>query len=128
MSIAELVAGVIDDLKALIRQEIALAREEIRGEVSKVRTAIASSAAAIGLAIVGALLLILMLVHALHALGLPLWASYGLVGVLLMVAAGVLAARAKRAAGSFHLVPPATARTVKENVTWLKERAILRRG
>lgn len=126
--VGELVAGLVQDVKDLIRQQVMLARDEIRGEGRKVKTAVISSAIAIGAAVVGGLLLVLMVVHGLNAVGVPLWVSYGIVGLALMITAAVLASRARKAAATFHLVPPATARTVKENVTWLKDRAVSRRG
>ncbi|HZS12620.1 MAG TPA: phage holin family protein, partial [Nitrospirales bacterium] len=102
--------------------EMQLARHEILTEVAKARAAAAGIALAIGIGAVGALMLILTFVHGLHALGLPMWASYGLVAAVLLGAAGFFFGRARRAAHNIHLVPTKTAQTVKENVTWLKDR------
>ena len=70
---------------------------------------------------IGGLLLIVMTVHLLAALGLPLWASFGLVGALLLGSAVYLLLRAKTKAGEIHVVPFQTVQTIKDNVAWIKE-------
>ena len=121
-SIARLVEGLVEDFKHLIAQELRLARHEILGEIAKARTAAAGMVIAAGIGAIGGLLLILALVHGLHALGLPMWASYGLVAVVLLGTAGFFFLRARKAAENLHVVPIKTAQTVKENATWLKDR------
>jgi NhaP-type Na+/H+ or K+/H+ antiporter len=71
-SLAQLLTGIINDAKALVRYELALATYEIREDLRKTKTAMLSLGIGIGVAALGGLLLILMLVHLLHALaGLP---------------------------------------------------------
>lgn len=62
-----------------------------------------------------------MLVHLLAALGLPLWASFGLVGALLVGSGVYLLLRAKTTVSDIHVVPLRTVQTMKENVAWIKE-------
>jgi hypothetical protein len=76
----------------------------------------------IGLAAIGGWLLILMLVHLLHALtALPLWACYGIVGGLLAAGGIGLLVLGKQKLVQLHLVPQDTVETMKENVQWLTE-------
>lgn len=127
-SIAWLLEGLMRDVKTLVLQEVTLAQDEIARELTKAKTAAVSLAIGVGLAAVGGLLLVIMLVHGLNALTrLPLWACYGIVGGVLVGAALVLLRKAGSTAGDIHMVPRHTVRTIKENVTWLKEHAVSRK-
>lgn len=119
---ASLLSGLAHDMKVLTLQELRLAKNEVQEELGKAKTAAASLAVGIGLAAIGGLLLILMLVHLLQALtDLPLWACYGIVGGLLAGGGVALLLRAKERAGSIHVLPVRTFETIKENVAWIKE-------
>jgi Putative Actinobacterial Holin-X, holin superfamily III len=123
-SLAQLLSGIVNDAKELLRQELALAKHEIREDLRKTKTAMLSLGVGIGVAAIGGLLLIIMLVHLLNALaGLPLWACYGIVGGLLIIVGGVLLLIAKNTIARIDVVPPQTVETMKENVQWIKERA-----
>lgn len=116
-----LLEGLLADIKALAIQVFRLATREVRDELGKTRSAVSSLALAIGLAAIGGLLLILMVVHLLAEAGLPLWASYGLVGLGLGGAGVGLLLRAKHLAAEIHVLPIQTLQTMKENVSWIKE-------
>jgi hypothetical protein len=104
-----LVTGILDDAKLLMRQEAQLLRDEVKLEV-------------------GALFLLLMLVHGLHEwMGLPLWGSYGVVGGMLAGVGLTLILRARSLAGTVHTTPRRSLHTMKENVQWIKERMTLKR-
>jgi hypothetical protein len=123
-SIASLLSGLIEDLRLLVQQEMLLAKHEINYELGKAKSAAAFSLVGIGLLALGGLLLIIMLVHALQALtGLPFWACYGLVGGALAVGGGSLIVRGRSRASELDFVPRTTLATLKENATWMKERA-----
>ena len=123
-SLAQLLTGIATDAKELVRQELALAKHEIREDLRKTTTAMLSLGLGVGVAAIGGLLLILMLVHLLHALaGLPLWACYGIVGGLFLIMGGVLFLIAKHTIARIDVVPPQTVETMKENVQWIKEGA-----
>ena len=51
---------------------------------------------------------------------IPLWACYGIIGGLLILAGGALLLRAKAKAEDIHVVPERTAETMKENLKWIK--------
>jgi len=123
-SLAQLLTGIANDAKELLRQELALAKHEVREDLRKTKTAMLSLGIGVGVAAIGGLLLILMLVHLLNALaGLPLWACYGIVGGLFLIMGGVLLLIAKHTIARIDVVPPQTVETMKENVQWIKERA-----
>jgi hypothetical protein len=122
-TVAELLTGLMNDAKALLQQEVALAKHELRVELRKTILAVMSLGIGIGIAAIGGLLLILMLVHLLHALtALPLWACYGIVGGLFAVGGVVLLVLGKNKLARIHMVPQETVKTMKENVQWIKER------
>jgi hypothetical protein len=66
-----------------------------------------------------------MLVHLLNALtGLPLWACYGIVGGVCAIVGVVLLYRGKQQMSQIDMVPQQTVETMKENVRWIKGKAI----
>jgi hypothetical protein len=121
-TLAQLLTGLMHDAVVLLRQEVALAKHEIRAELWNIILAVLSLGVGGGIAAIGGWLLILMLVHLLQALtALPLWACYGIVGGLCAVVGGVLLVLGKQKLARMHLVPRDTAETMKENVQWIKE-------
>jgi Putative Actinobacterial Holin-X, holin superfamily III len=119
-TLAELLTGLIHDATALLRQEVALATHEVRAEFRNTIRAVMSLGIGIGIAAIGGWLLILMLVHLLHALtALPLWACYGIVGGLFAVGGIVLLVLGKNSLARLHLVPQKTVETMQENVQWI---------
>jgi len=64
----QLLTGIVNDAKELVRHELALATYDIREDLRKTKRAMPLLGIAIGVAILGGLLLILMLVHLLHVL------------------------------------------------------------
>jgi hypothetical protein len=123
-----LVTGILDDAKVLMRQEAQLLRDEVKLELSKAGRAASGFGVGAVLAALGALFLLLMLVHGLHEwTGLPLWASYGAVGGILAGVGLTLILRARSLAGTVHATPRQSLHTMKENVQWIKERMLLKR-
>jgi hypothetical protein len=116
--------GLISDAKLLMRQELALAKHEIQGEVGKTKTALVSLGVGIGITAVGGLLLIVMLVHLLNALTeWPLWLCYGIIGGVCAIAGVALLYRGKQHISQIDMVPQQTVETMKENVRWIKKKA-----
>ncbi len=119
-SLTSLVGGIVQDVQQLVRQEITLARTEVKQEWDKAKTAAGALAAGVALLAVGGILLCFMIVYLIHYFGLPLWGSFGIVGGVLALAGAVLAAVGYSQAGRVHLIPPQTAQTLKENVQWIQ--------
>jgi hypothetical protein len=125
-SVSSLVGGIIDDAQQLIRQEVQLARREIQEEIRKAKAAALSLALGAFVALLGAVLLSLMLVHLLFWATndlhqqFPLWAWYAIVGGLFVAVGAALLYAARTKAGEIHLVPPQTAQTLRENVQWIQ--------
>lgn len=127
-TLAQLVNGLMSDATLLLRQELALARHEIYEEARKTKTAVVSLGAGIGIAAIGGLLLIIMLVHVLRELTeWPLWTCYGIVGGLCAIVGLALLYRGKQKISQIDMVPQQTVETMKENVRWFKRKATLRK-
>ena len=123
-----LVNGILDDARALMRQEAQLLKDEVTLELSKAGRAASGFGIGAVLASVGALFLLLMVVHGLHEwLEWPLWICYGLVGAAIAGAGIALILKAQSLAGSVQATPRRSLHTMKENVQWIKERMMLKR-
>ena len=123
-----LFSGILDDARVLMRQEAQLLRDEIKLELSKAGRAASGFGIGAVLAGLGALFLLLMLVHGLHEWLLwPLWACYGLVGAAIAGTGITLIVKAQSLAGSVHATPRRSLHVMKENVQWIKERMMLKR-
>ena len=122
-STADLIRGVLHDARQLVREEIALARAELRQEASKARNGAIAIGAAVVAASIGATLLCIALGGAVaDAFGWPAWAGYGLVAVLLLVGAYVLVNFAKRRVATVRPLPQ-TVDSVKENMEWIQKKS-----
>jgi hypothetical protein len=120
-SMASLVAGIITDAERLVRQEIALARREMQTELDKAKVASISLSIGAGLTMFGAIFLGLMVVFLLHEVGgLPLWASFLIVGGVVVIVGAILLFAGIQEVRKISLVPPQTAETLQENVQWLQ--------
>jgi hypothetical protein len=127
-TLAQLVNGLMSDASLLLRQELALARHEIYEEARKTKTAAVSLGTGIGIAAIGGLLLIIMLVHMLQYLTeWPLWICYGMIGGLCAIVGVALLYRGKQKISEIDMVPQQTVETMKENVRWFKRKATLRK-
>ncbi len=122
-SIGDLIRGILDDVRRLVREEIALARVEVTEQVRRLRTAgMAFVLAAIALAFGATFLLIALALGIAALLAWPAWAGFLAVAVLLLVG-GVASALAGRAqVRAFRPVPEETVSTIKENSEWIAKR------
>jgi len=121
-SVGELVGDVAKDLSTLMRQEVELAKVELKQEASK-----AAKAGGLlgGAGVAGPLLAIFASLAPMFALGsvMPLrWAAL-IVAALWGVVAAVLYAMGRSQLKTIDPVPRQTVETVKEDVRWTQNRA-----
>ncbi len=90
--VVALMGGIITDVHVLVKQQLALFRHEIKGEVSHAREAGSLVAAGLSVIVMGGVLLGGMSVHFLMWLApvLPLWGCYGIVGAPVVGLGGIL--------------------------------------
>ena len=126
IGIIGLLGGLVGDARTLFRQELQLLRDEFFSEIAKIRQAAVTIGMGIGFMAMGGLFALIMLVHLLHQYAnLPLWACYGLIGVVLLAIGAVLLITAKQSLQRFNLMPRRTLRSMKEDAQWIKEQVTL---
>ena len=122
-SIPSLIRSVLNDARELIREELALAKAELREEVSAGRRVAVAFAAAALLALLGLVLLSVALGGAVaDFFDLPTWAGLGIVAVIMAVAAFVLANRGRAQLANIRGLPK-TQETLRENITWMQSKS-----
>jgi hypothetical protein len=122
-SIGSLVAGILSDARDLFAQELKLAKKEISEDIQKTKSAATALAVGLGILAISVGLLLLMLVHLIHeTTALPLWGSYGIVGVVVGIVGAVLLFMGKNKVQEVDFKPEQTAKAVKEDVGWIKAR------
>lgn len=91
-SLGRMVAGVGEDLSALVREQVALTKAEVRESAQTAARSSALLVVAGVLAFLGFVFLLVTLAYVLIQLGLAPWAGFGIVTLLLLVVAGILGA------------------------------------
>jgi hypothetical protein len=120
-SIGHLMSEVLQDVSTLFRQEVALAKAEIKEEATKAGKAGGMLAGAGFAGYMVAVLLSLALVFALDAV-MPLgWAAV-VVAVLWAVVGGVLYSLGRKRMKDVDPVPRQTVETLKEDAQWVRDR------
>jgi uncharacterized membrane protein YqjE len=122
-SIGSLIRGILMDLRTLVREEIALARVEIREQAGRARAvAVSFGIAAASLLFGGAFLLVALATAIADLLNWPVWAGFLTVAVVLSLIGFVTLWSGRKKLQSVHAVPEETISTVKENSEWIAKR------
>ena len=125
VSIAALVTGLVGDLRRLFTQEIRLAQHEMQLELRKLVMGLLHASLGVMLSLVAVTLLLVMMVHLLHtATALPLWACYGVVGVLAGALSGIFIYSLVKLISRLRLWPFRTVHSIKEDAQWIKEQVL----
>jgi hypothetical protein len=118
-----LVRGILTDVRQLLREEIALARVEVREQAGRAKIAAASlGAAVVALAFGATFLLIAIAAGIADVFGWPLWAGFLTVALLLSVAGVTMYAVGRRRLRTIQPLPEQTVQTLKENSEWIAKR------
>jgi len=121
-SIPDLIRGTIRDGIGIVRDEILLARTEMREEVVRIKSGLITVAAAIGVGVLAVIMLLdTMAWGAAYAFGWPTWAGFAVVALPLLVIAVVLGV-VSRSMLSRERYMPKSVDTLKENAEWLRAR------
>jgi len=113
----DLVSGVLQDLESVVRNEIKLAKAELKEDAAVAGRGIAYVAAAAGVGFVGFIILMLAVAYLLD-IWLPLWVAAGIVGIALLVVAAILAFAGKSNLSASSLKPEQTIESLKEDKAW----------
>jgi pilus assembly protein TadC len=109
-----LLRGALDDVRELFREEVALARAELRVEVAKATAAAGGfGAAAAALGCAGVFLLTAIALGIATMFHWPAWTGFAIVGVVLAIAGAIIFMSARRRLREMRGLPR-TVETVKE--------------
>jgi len=123
-SLTDLVGGVVGDLERLVGQHFTLLRSEVKEDLENARDAALSFGVGAGLLAGSGVLATLAVVHGLHRLTrLPLWACYGALAGLTGSVGAQLLMNAREEAARVQGGPARTVKTLKEDLSWLKNEA-----
>lgn len=121
-SIVDVITSALRDAQDLVRGEIALAKAEAREEVRRLGAGAALLAAAAVAALIGVIFLLGTIAWAIsELLNWPVWAGLGIVTVLTLIAAGILAVVGRGRIRAERRMP-LTVETMKENMKWMRAR------
>jgi len=119
-SVAGLLAGIVNDMQDLFKQQIQLLKHEVRRDVQETATAGAACIAGAVVAAVGLMLLGFGLVHLLAwGMDLPLWGSFLIFAAAFLLVGGMLVFVGANKFANFKPVSDETAEALKENVQWI---------
>ena len=122
-SIGSLVRGILEDLRTLTREQIALCRVELREQASRARAvALSYAVMAAALGIGGLFLLVAAAAAIADRFQWPMWAGFLTVALGLCVVGLVSLAIARRQLRKVHALPRQTVTTLKENAAWIARR------
>jgi len=118
-SVSALVSGIIDDAQQLIRQQAEMLKVEMREDFQRSKRAAEFGAIGVVCATVGVLALITALAHLLHEqFQFALWASWGIIGGVFMIAGVALGGFSYVLLERFNPLPDKTFNALKENLSW----------
>ena len=122
-STGSLIRGILNDVRTLIREEIALARVEMREQAGRARAAALSfGIAAAALAFGAIFLLVAMALGIANLLGWPAWTGFLIMALLLCIGGYFTLSSGRKQLASVHAVPEETVTTLKENSEWIAKR------
>lgn len=118
--LGELFRQLAQDSATLVRQEVALAKAEIRENVKTVARNAAMIGAGAVLALLGVLVLIACLVMVVGDALDEYWLGALIVGGLFLIIGGIMAKKALGSLKAESLAPEQTIETLKEDKQWLQ--------
>lgn len=94
-SIKQLITSAVSDASLLVSDEIALVKAEVKSSASKLGAGIGLAVGAAFVALIAFIFLLITIAYVLVQLGLPLWASFGIVTLVLFIVVAILGLLAK---------------------------------
>lgn len=119
--VGPLLSGIADDLEKLVSQHLELLKTEFKQDVREAKEGLVYVGVSAGMGLLGAVFLLLSLAQLLHLAGLPMWASYGLLGLSLTITAVFLFYRGREHLAEASPVPDETIAELKEDTRWIKK-------
>jgi hypothetical protein len=120
-SLGELFAELTRETRTLVRQEVNLAKSEMTQKASRIGKDVGFLAAGGAVAYAGFLAIVAGIIFVLAEIGLPLWLSALLVGVVVAVVGYLLVRKGLDALKREDPAPRQTMETLKEDKEWAKD-------
>lgn len=95
-TVRELITSAAADVAALLSAQVELAKAELRQSAKQAGSAFGLLIGAGVLAVLGLIFLLVTIAYVLVALGLPVWAGFGIVTLALVIIAAILALLGKK--------------------------------
>jgi aspartate/methionine/tyrosine aminotransferase len=122
-SLTATLGKIVDDMRELFREEVALARAELRQEISTFSSAAIWVAVGATAGIFALSFLLLAAAQAVAMLvGWPAWTGYLAMAVLLGIVALVAIQSGRSRARTISAVPQQTVESIKETKEWIQHR------
>ena len=122
-TIPSLFAAVIDDARDLAVGHLERMQRETTGELKNLKHALARTAVAVSIVVVGAVLSGHAITYGLVALGLPPWASYAITAVVAVAVGLFLLSRWPKDSKDLDLVPEEAIASLQRDVQRVKDAA-----
>jgi len=121
VSTSSVVADILKDAQELIKQQLVMFRLEIQEDLRKTRQVAIMMAVGGVVCLIGTFVLGFAVAHLISWIfpAFPLWASFGVVALVLLALGGGLIMRGKNQLDTFNPLPDKSAEAVKENLQWL---------
>jgi hypothetical protein len=120
-SLGELFSELTQETRTLVRQEVQLAKTEMSQKASQVGKDVGFLAAGGAVAYAGLLAIVAGIIFVLAEIGLALWLSALLVGLVVAAAGYFLVRKGLDALKQENLAPQETIETLKEDKQWAKD-------
>jgi ABC-type multidrug transport system fused ATPase/permease subunit len=122
-SVSDLLLGIVDDARTIARQEVLLARQELTEGLAQAAKASGMLIAAGVVAVFAVAFLLTTLAWGLVGLGLPEWAGFGIVTLVLLLVVTVLALLGVRRLKRMNLAPARAQAELEGTVQHLRSEA-----
>jgi Na+-transporting NADH:ubiquinone oxidoreductase subunit NqrB len=120
-SAASVLQNIVKDLRDIVRSEIQLAKTEMSEKATKAGQGAGMLGTASVLGLLAAAALVTTCIAA-WAIVIPVWAGALIMAFILGVAGTIAYSRGRNKLKQVHPVPEQTARTIREDVEWAKQR------
>lgn len=120
-SVGELLRDLANDVTALVRQEMTLARTEAQDKVQQTVTAVMAIVAGALIAFAALIILLDALVYGLTEAGLQRWLAALIVGVVVAIIGFFLVRKGQNNLSASRLTPERTAANVRKDLNLVKE-------
>ena len=116
-SLGSTVSGIVEDLQHIVRGEVQLAKTELKEEAGQMGKGAGMAGAGALVGLVGFIFLMLAVTYLLN-IWMRMWIAAGLVGLVLVIVAAILASSGRSKIQEANLKPEQAIDSLKEDQEW----------